>query len=107
LVLEERKKEVKSIMEKPFQNHEEVKTEIRKCATFGNVCQWLCFLFTAIGVIGDALNMTLGLESMSWFLLAIVAGLNAIIGHVHTVVAKHLFGVEAESKKGKIELLKQ
>ena len=53
------------------------------------------------------MNITLGLESMSWFLLAIVAGLNAIIGHTHVVVAKHLLGVEAEAKKGGIELLKQ
>jgi hypothetical protein len=53
------------------------------------------------------MNITLGLESMSWFLLAIVAGLNAIVGHTHVVVAKHLLGIEAESKKGGIELLKQ
>jgi hypothetical protein len=45
------------------------------------------------------LNITLGLEPTSWLLLAIVAGLNAIIGHMHTVVAKHLLGIEAESKK--------
>jgi len=44
-------------------------------------------------------NITLGLESMSWFLLAIVVGLNAIIGHAHVVVAKHLLGIEAERKK--------
>jgi hypothetical protein len=36
---------------------------------------------------------------MSWLLLAIVAGLNAIIGHMHVVVAKHLLGIEAEGKK--------
>jgi hypothetical protein len=36
---------------------------------------------------------------MSWFLLAIVAGLNALIGHAHVIVAKHLLGVKAESKK--------
>jgi hypothetical protein len=36
---------------------------------------------------------------MSWLLLAIVAGLNAIVGHRHAVVAKHLLGIEAENKK--------
>ena len=45
------------------------------------------------------MNITLVLESMSWFLLAIVAGLNAIVGHMHVVVAKHLLGTEAEDKK--------
>jgi len=99
-----RKKEVVSISEKwdemkYFKNREDVKTEIRNCGRVGSIFQLLCFGFAALGVIGDALNITLGLESMSWFLLAIVAGLNAIIGHTHVVVAKHLFGIEAESKK--------
>jgi hypothetical protein len=85
--------------DQPFKNREHVKAEVRKCALFGDVCQYLCFIFAALGVIGDALNITLGLEPMSWLLLAIVAGLNAIIGHMHTVAAKHLLGIETESKK--------
>ena len=85
--------------EKPFKNREEVKAEIRECDRFAAITQWACFIFAALGVIGDALNITLGLESMSWFLLAIVAGLNAIIGHMHVVVAKHLFGIESEKKE--------
>jgi hypothetical protein len=80
---------------KPFKNREDVRAEIRKCDLFGGICQYACFLFAALGVIGDALNITLGLESISWFLLAIVAGLNAIIGHIHIVVAKHLLGTES------------
>jgi hypothetical protein len=80
---------------KPFKNREEVKTEIRDCDRFAGISQYACFIFAALGVICDALNITLGLESMSWFLLAIVAGLNAIIGHTHVVVAKHLLGTEA------------
>jgi hypothetical protein len=84
---------------KPFKNREEVRTEIRNCDRFAGISQYACFIFAAIGIIGDALNTTLGLTSLSWFLLAIVAGLNAIIGHNHVVVAKHLFGIEAESKK--------
>jgi len=85
--------------ETPFKNREEVKTEIRACNRFGAISQYACFLFAALGVIGDASNITLGLTSLSWFLLAIVAGLNAIIGHMHYVVGKHLFGIEAENKK--------
>ena len=83
--------------EKPFKNREEVKAEIRECDRFGGISQWACFIFATLGIIGDALNITLGLESMSWFLLAIVACLNALIGHMHVVVAKHLFGIESES----------
>ena len=85
--------------DQPFKNREQAKAEIRKCALFGDICQYLSILFAALGVIGDASNITLGLEPMSWLLLAIVAGLNAIIGHMHVVAAKHLLGIEAESKK--------
>ena len=84
---------------KPFKKREEVKTEIRDCDRFAGISQYSCFIFAALGVIGDAMNITLGLESMSWFLLAIVAGLNAIIGHMHVVVAKHLLGIEVERKQ--------
>ena len=64
-----------------------------------HVCWLLGLVFAVLGVIGDAVNITLGLEPMSWFLMAIVVGLNAIIGHTHVVVAKHLLGIEAESNK--------
>jgi hypothetical protein len=84
-----------------------VKSEIRSCDFFGGICQYACFIFAALGVIGDVSNITLGLESISWFLLAVVAGLNAIVGHTHVVVAKHLLGIETESRNGRIELLKE
>jgi hypothetical protein len=58
---------------KPFKNREEVKTEIRDCDRVAGVSHYACFIFAALGVIGDAVNITLGLELMSWFLLSIVA----------------------------------
>ena len=95
------KKELSSTWNhKPFKNNEEVKTEIRDCDRVAGISHYACFIFAALGVIGDAVNITLGLESMSWFLLSIVAGLTAMVGHMHVVVAKHLLGIEAESKKG-------
>jgi hypothetical protein len=101
------KKELSSTWNhQPFKNREEVKTEIRDCDRVAGISHYACFIFAALGVIGDVVNITLGLESMSWFLLSIVAGLTAIVGHMHVVVAKHLLGIEAESK-GKIELLKE
>ncbi|MCJ7507177.1 MAG: hypothetical protein MUO85_00425 [candidate division Zixibacteria bacterium] len=84
--------------EKPFQTREDVKAEIKRCSTFATICVFFCFIFAILGVIGDALNTTLGLESMSWFLLAIVAGLFAIHPQMHAVAAKHLLYM-AESKK--------
>ena len=83
---------------KPFKDIEEVKAEIHDCGLTAAIFTYTCFIFAALGVIGDALNMTLGLEPMSWLLLAIVAGLNAIIGHFRFTVARHLLGIESENK---------
>jgi len=43
-------------------------------------------------------DVTLGLESMSWFQLAIVTGLTAIIANMRSLTAKHLYGIESELK---------
>jgi hypothetical protein len=43
---------------KPFKNREEVRTEIRDCDRFGGISQYACFIFAALGIIGDALNTT-------------------------------------------------
>jgi hypothetical protein len=83
----------------PFKNREHVKAEIRRCTLDGSVSQYLSFLFAALGVISNALNTTLGSQPMIWLLLAIFAGLHAGIPHTHLVVAKHLLGIEAESKE--------
>jgi len=88
-----------ALEEKPFKNREEVKAEVRLCSTVGTVFQLLSLLFAILGIIGDALNSTLGLETMSWFLLAIIVGISSVIPSMHAVVAKHLLGIEAESKK--------
>lgn len=83
-------------MEKPFKNREEVKAEIRKCDMVSGILTYACLIFAALGVIGDALSITLIIQPISWFLLAIVTGLNAILPHMHVLVAKHLLGIESE-----------
>jgi ubiquinone/menaquinone biosynthesis C-methylase UbiE len=87
------------LQNQPFKNREHVIAEIKRCALAGGTFTCLSFLFAALGVIGDALNTTLGLEPMSWFLLAIFSSVHAIVPDMHLVVAKHLLGIEAESKK--------
>jgi hypothetical protein len=95
------------LQDQPYKNREHIIAEIRRCAMASSVSSFLSFLFAVIGIVGDALNTTLGLTSLSWFLLAIFAAIHAIVPSMHLVVAKHLLGIEAESKKGKIELLKE
>jgi hypothetical protein len=87
-----------ALEEKPFKNREDVKAEIKRCSAFATICMLFCFIFAILGVAGDALNTTLGLESMSWFLLAIIAGLVATHPQMHAVAAKHLLYLD-ESKK--------
>lgn len=88
-----------ALAEKPFQNREDVKHEVRLCSTMSTIFQLLSFLFAILGIIGDALNTTLGLKTLSWFLLAIILGVSSLLPSMHAVLAKHLLGMEAESKK--------
>ncbi|MFE3845561.1 hypothetical protein ACFL1L_01700 [Thermoplasmatota archaeon] len=93
----QKKKEVKSITEKPFKNREEVKKEIRICGMWCNICELFGFLFAILGVIAGLFDITLGLNSTSWLLLAVFIGLTGLAPHIHIVVAKHLYGIESES----------
>ncbi len=88
-----------ALEEKPFKNREQVKAEVKLCSTVGSIFLLLGFLFAILGIICDALDATLGLETMSWFLLAVFVGIASIIPSMHAVVAKHLLGIEAESEK--------
>jgi hypothetical protein len=64
----------------------------------GTVVVIVSLIFGALGIIVDALDVSLILESMSWFLLAIVFGLTAIIANMRSLTAKHLYGIESELK---------
>lgn len=64
----------------------------------GHICFFLGIIFAVIGVIGDASNLTLGLESISWFLLAIVVSLLAVSVFIGWAVAWYLASLEGESK---------
>ena len=84
--------------DKPFKNREDVKTDIRQCALVSTIITFASLIFAALGVISDAFEVTIVLESMSWFLLAIFVGLNAIIPNIRSLTAKHLYGIESELK---------
>jgi uncharacterized membrane protein (Fun14 family) len=88
-----------SAEDKPYKNREEVKKDIRLCALVGGIIIYCSVGFAVLGVIGDALNITLGLETMSWFQLAIWAGVIAIVPSMTSLIAKHLYGIESEIKK--------
>ena len=73
--------------------------EIRYFSRLANVVMLLGFLFFALGIISDSLNVTLGLEPTSWFLTAIFCMVGSISPKLHVVAGKHLLGMETENKK--------
>jgi len=85
--------------EKPFKNREDVKKEIRLCGWASGFITIVGLIFAVLGVIGDALDVNLVLESMSWFLLAILAVVSALMPFLNSAVATHLYGIESEIEK--------
>ena len=56
----------------------------------GHILWFAAVLFAVLGIIGDAANITLGLESISWFLLAIGAFLASITFFIGWAVSWYL-----------------
>ena len=85
--------------EKPFKDQEEVKKEIEQFFSVGLFDSCLGVIFVIIGIITDALDITLFLEPTSWFLLAIFFAVLSIWPIMKSTVAKSLYGIESESKQ--------
>ncbi len=80
-------------------DRESLLAEIRYFSNLANAVMLLGFLFLALGIISDSLNITLGLEPTSWFLMAIFSMVGSISPKLHVVTSKHLLGIETEKKK--------
>jgi len=85
--------------EKAFKDREELKKDIRLCFGMGQVFSIGSLIFALLGIIGDVLNISVGLESMSWFLLAIVFGLAALIPNMRSLTGLLLSSMESKRKK--------
>ena len=90
---------VMSKEDKAFKDREELKKDIRLCAGMGQIFSIGSLIFALLGVVANALSMTLGLDSMSWFLLAIVFGLAALIPNMRSLTGLILSSMESEGKK--------
>ncbi|MFQ5836664.1 MAG: hypothetical protein ACE5HG_02310 [Candidatus Bathyarchaeia archaeon] len=84
---------------KPFKDREEARKLFDQMGLFGTIFWFLGIIFAVLGVISDAVNITLVLEPMSWLLLSIVVVLASIPYWITLAVAMHLLGIEGESKK--------
>jgi hypothetical protein len=83
----------------PYKNREHVLAEIRFCARMAQAFTLSAFLFTALGVVSDALNLVLVLHPTMWLLLSIGCVLTVTISHMHIMTAKQLLGIGTESKR--------
>jgi hypothetical protein len=83
---------------KPFENREHILWEIGYCGKAGEYFTILGLVFAALGIIGDLLNMKLGLGSTSWLLLAIAFVVGSMSPHMHAIMAKQLLGMEVIKK---------
>jgi hypothetical protein len=84
-------------MEKRFKDREELEMEIRKCGRMASIMIYLSIGSLVLGVIGDVLNISLVLEPISWFLVAILFVVFALIPGMN-VMEMRLCGIEAENK---------
>ena len=64
-------------------DREKCKGDLIKCGRAVDILWYFAIAFVLLGIISDAANITLGLESMTWFLLAIVVGLGSIGPLIH------------------------
>ena len=56
----------------------------------GGICWILGAIFAVLGIIADAMNVTLGLEPSSWFLLSIALFVASISWYLGWAVAVYL-----------------
>ena len=84
--------------EKPFENREEIMNTLGPMGLGFHICWWLGIVFVLMGVVSDAINMTIGLESISWLLLAIATFMAGIPMLLTWALAMHLLSMEARNK---------
>ena len=71
-------------------DQEKVKSELAACGRGFQISLWMFLIFLLLGIISDAANITLGLEALSWFLLAIAFIVAAVFFRLGWAVSWYL-----------------
>jgi len=85
--------------EKPFKNREEARAALSPMGLMGHIFFLLGIVFIILGVVSELIDVILGLESMTWLLLAIAVFLAGLPAWFTWAVAMHLLGIESEVEK--------
>lgn len=87
--------------DKPFKDREHILWEVGYCNRAANYIIILSLVCLLLGIISNVLDMKLALDSTSWFLISIVAGIMTLPPTLHEVLARHLLGMEVIKKEKK------
>ena len=85
--------------EKPVKDREELRPIISTMGMQGHICWFLGTAFAALGVVAGAMNIAIGLQSIHWFLLAIVFFVAGIPAWLTLLWARHLLGIEPKKER--------
>lgn len=77
-------------MAQHWEDRGKMKASLGASGKWGHIFWFLAAIFAILGIISDAVNATLGLEPISWFLLAIAAFLASITHFIGWAVSWYL-----------------
>ncbi len=82
-----------------WKNHKWIVGKGSMWAIWGGACWILGAIFAILGIIADSINDTLGLEPISWFLLAIALFVAAISWYIGWAVAVYIDALGTKMKE--------
>ena len=85
-------------MARHWEDREYLKASIGSQGWWGHFLWFLGLAFVLLGIIADAANVTLGLESISWFLMAIAAFLAGLPFYIGLGIGWYLRTIETKGK---------
>jgi hypothetical protein len=74
----------------PWEKRDYLKAGIGSSGLWGHVFWLLGLVFAILGVVSDAINITIGIEPLSWFMLAAVVVLLGICMFIGWAVSWYL-----------------
>ena len=82
-----------------WNNHKWIVSMGKSWVMWGGICWALGIIFAVLGIIADAVNGTLGLTSMGWFLLTIAALVTSAIWYLSWAVAVYVDALKAKKEE--------
>ena len=73
-----------------WEDREKMRASIRSAGLWGLVCWFLGAIFAIIGIVAGAIDASIGLEAIHWFLLAAVTALFSVTFYIGWAVAWYL-----------------